>query len=278
MPAPPVNIMSVDVEEWFCVYNLTPHISFAEWSERESRVMQCMSRLLDQFDRHGVQATCFVLGWVAEHHPDLVAEIERRGHEIASHGYAHRLLTHMTEDEFRLDLLKSLEVLNSQARRPVQGFRAPSFSVTRKTPWAAKVLENAGLRYDSSVFPIGFHPDYGIGDAPLERFDLSDQIIEMPMSCVQVGSWRIPCSGGGYFRQFPYAATRALMKRCNAQGRGVNFYLHPWEIDPDQPRIQGMPASKRIRHYRNLEHTEARMEQMMSEFRFTTMRNVLGLA
>lgn len=277
MKPAPLNTMSVDVEEWFCVYNLTSHIAFNEWPSCESRVEKSMSRLLDLFDRHNVQSTCFVLGWVAEQHPDLVPEIERRGHEIATHGYSHRLLTHMTELEFRLDLLKSLEILNKQARRPVQGFRAPSFSITRNTPWAAKVMSEAGLLYDSSVFPIGFHPDYGIGDAPLGRYALSDSITEIPMSCVEFGPWRIPCSGGGYFRQFPYAVTRALMHRCNAGGRGVNFYLHPWEIDPGQPRIQGMAASKRIRHYRNLERTEARLEQMTAEFPFTSMRNTLGL-
>jgi polysaccharide deacetylase family protein (PEP-CTERM system associated) len=268
--------MSIDVEDWFCVYNLADQIRFEDWGSCESRVEASMLRLLDLFDRYQVQSTCFVLGWVAERHPDLVREIERRGHEIATHGYSHRLLTHMTEEQFRADLLKSLEILNKYAGQPVRGFRAPSFSVTKKTPWAAKVMSDAGLRYDSSVFPIGFHPDYGIGDAPLERYLLGGQIIEIPMSCVQMGRWRIPCSGGGYFRQFPYAVTRALMRRCQADGREVIFYLHPWEIDPGQPRMTRMALTKRVRHYRNIERTEERLQQMLTEFKFTSIRNLLS--
>jgi polysaccharide deacetylase family protein (PEP-CTERM system associated) len=270
------NIFSIDVEDWFCVYNLADRIRFADWADYESRVERNMARLLDLFDRHSVQATCFVLGWVAERHPDLVREIERRGHEIATHGYSHRLLTQMTEEEFHRDLSKSMEILTGQARRPIEGFRAPSFSVTRQTPWAARVLGNAGIRYDSSVFPIGFHPDYGIGDAPLGKYQLSESVLEMPMSCVKIGGRRIPCSGGGYFRQFPYGVTRKLMRMCNADGRPVVFYLHPWEIDPEQPRVGKMALSKRIRHYRNLDKTEERLERLLSDFRFTSMRRALG--
>ena len=268
----PINVMSIDVEEWFCVYNLSRVIPFQSWGECESRVEASMTRLLDMFDRHQVQATCFVLGWVAERHPDLVREIERRGHEIATHGYSHRLLTQMTEEEFRVDLLRSLEVLANCGSQPVRGFRAPSFSVTRRTPWAAKTMREAGLQYDSSVFPVGFHPDYGIGDAPLGNFMLDNEIMELPMSCARVGPWRIPCSGGGYFRQFPYALTRALMKRCHADGRPVMFYLHPWEIDPGQPRMGGMGTMKSVRHYRNLARTEERLERLMEDFAFTSIQ------
>jgi polysaccharide deacetylase family protein (PEP-CTERM system associated) len=272
-----LNIMSVDVEDWFCVYNLSHRIRFEEWATCESRVERNMTRLLDLFARHRIEATCFVLGWIAERFPDLVREIESRGHEIATHGYSHRLLTHMTEEEFRTDLGRSLEVLGKCASQPVRGFRAPSFSVTRKTPWAAPVLRNAGLRYDSSVFPLGFHPDYGIGDAPLGNYALGEQVIEIPLSCAKIGPWRIPCSGGGYFRQFPYGLTRALMRSCNADGRPVVFYLHPWEIDPDQPRVGGMGFSKQVRHYRNLHRTEERLEQLLGDFAFTSIRRTLPL-
>lgn len=278
MSTPPVrNVMSIDVEDWFCVYNLSRLTPFTDWPRQESRVEQSMQRLLDLFDRYNVEATCFVLGWVAEQHPGLVREIERRGHEIATHGYSHRLLTHMTEEEFRVDLKRSLEVLNSQARQPVQGFRAPSFSVTSQTPWAAAVLEECGLKYDSSVFPLGMHPDYGVPDAPLGQYWLNDKVIELPMSCAEVGRWRVPCSGGGYFRQYPYALSEHLMRRCNKQGRPVVFYLHPWEIDPGQPWINQLPYLKHVRHYRNLHRTEERLERMLEQFRFTSIRKVLGL-
>ena len=265
------NMLSIDVEDWFCVYNLSNYFPIAKWDSCESRVERNMGRLLDVFDRHRVKSTCFVLGWIAEKHPALVEEIESRGHEIATHGYSHRLLTQMTEEEFRTDLMRSMDVLSRQAKRPISGFRAPSFSVTRRTPWAAAVMSEAGMRYDSSVFPIGFHPDYGIGDAPLSPYTLGAGVTEIPMSCVEAGTWRIPCSGGGYFRQFPYSVTRRLMKRCNEAGRSVVFYLHPWEIDPGQPVVRQMPLSKRIRHYRNLGRTEERLERMLGEFRFTTM-------
>jgi polysaccharide deacetylase family protein (PEP-CTERM system associated) len=271
------NIMSIDVEDWFCVYNLSPVFPFASWAACESRVERSMTRLLDLFDRHQVEATCFVLGWIAERHPDLVREIERRGHEVATHGYSHRLLTQMNEEEFRADLGRSLEVLGRYVSQPVRGFRAPSFSVTRRTPWAGKVLRAAGLRYDSSVFPAGLHPDYGIADAPLEPYALEDGLLEIPMSCATLGRWRIPCSGGGYFRQYPYGLTRSLMRSCNAAGRPVVFYLHPWEVDPGQPRVKEIALSRRIRHYRNLEHTEERLERLMTDFRFTSIRRAVPL-
>jgi polysaccharide deacetylase family protein (PEP-CTERM system associated) len=272
------NVMSIDVEDWFCVYNLSTHIRFDEWPRMDSRVERTTLRLLEMFSRHQVAGTFFVLGWVAERFPDLVREIERRGHEVATHGYAHRLLTQMTAEEFRADLLRSLEVIGRAASQPVRGHRAPSFSVTQRTPWAAGIMREAGLAYDSSVFPLGFHPDYGIGDAPLEPYWLADGLREVPMSCAQVNGWRVPCSGGGYFRPYPYAMTRALMRRCNAQGRAVIFYLHPWEIDPEQPRVEALRWSKKFRHYHNLARTEERLERLLSDFRFGTMAQLLEAA
>ena len=270
------NVMSVDVEDWFCVHNLSGLIPYSEWDRCESRVERATLRLLDLFGRAGVEATFFVLGWVAERFPDLVREIERRGHEVASHGYSHRLLTFMRPDEFRADLLRSLEVLAGVASRPVRGFRAPSFSITPKTLWAADILRESGLGYDSSVFPVGLHPDYGIADASLTPYELTDGLTELPMGVAEVLGRRIPCCGGGYFRLFPYRLTRWLMRRCNAQGRAVVFYLHPWEIDPGQPRVAGLPWSKRFRHYNNLELAEERLERLVSDFSFTSARTMLA--
>jgi polysaccharide deacetylase family protein (PEP-CTERM system associated) len=265
------NAFSVDLEDWFCVQNLSAVIQRTQWEYCESRVEQNTLRLLDLFERRSVEATFFVLGWVAERHPDLVREIEHKGHEIATHGYSHTLLTQMTPDEFRADLDRSLEVLARCASTSVLGFRAPSFSVTRKTWWALDILRSRGLRYDSSVFPIGFHPDYGVADAPLDPYPAGG-VLEIPMSCARLLGRKVPCCGGGYFRIYPYALTRRLINACNLQGRPVIFYLHPWEIDPDQPRVAGLTAFKRFRHYKNLERTMARLEKLLGDFRFTSIR------
>jgi polysaccharide deacetylase family protein (PEP-CTERM system associated) len=265
------NILSVDLEDWFCVENLTGIIPNEKWPDCESRVERNTLRLLDLFSKHRVEATFFVLGWVAERFSDLIREVDRRGHEIATHGYAHHVLTRMTPDSFESDLRHSLDVLRACTGQPVRGFRAPSFSVTPKTLWAVDVLTRNGLRYDSSVFPVGFHPDYGIGNAPLEPHRWPNGLFEIPMSCAAVGGQRVPCSGGGYFRLYPYALTRALMRACNRQGRPVMFYVHPWEIDPEQPRV-AMPRLKRFRHYNNLDKTCERLDCMLGEFPFTSVR------
>ncbi|MGH7515129.1 MAG: XrtA system polysaccharide deacetylase [Gemmatimonadales bacterium] len=270
------NVMSVDVEDWFCVYNLSRLVPYADWAKCESRVEHNTVRLLDLFRKHEVEATFFVLGWVADRFPDLVREIEREGHEIASHGFSHRLLTFMSPQEFRADLQRSLEVLAKVTSQEVHGFRAPSFSLTRKTLWAVDILKETGIRYDSSVFPVGFHPEYGMVDADLRPHQLAPGLTELPMSVAEVFGRRIPCSGGGYFRLYPYAMTRWLMRRCNEQGRAVIFYLHPWEVDPEQPRVSGMSWSTRLRHYTNLAETEERLERLLGDFTFTSARKLIA--
>jgi polysaccharide deacetylase family protein (PEP-CTERM system associated) len=267
------NVFSVDLEDWFCVQNLSGIIPRDQWSQCESRVERNTLALLDLLSRHRVEATFFVLGWIAERFPGLVREVESRGHEIATHGYSHRLITSLTRDEFRADLEKSLDVLARCSSQSVRGFRAPSFSVTRKTWWALEIMRSAGIRYDSSIFPVGFHPDYGIPDFPLSAHRLPEGPFELPMSCAQVFGRKVPCSGGGYFRLFPYAATRALMRRCNEQGRPVIFYIHPWEVDPGQPRV-AMPALKKFRHYNNLGLTLDRLDRLLADFRFTSIRRL----
>ena len=265
------NVFSIDLEDWFCVQNLSGVIRREEWERCESRVERNTLLLLELLAHHRVEATFFVLGWIAERYPDLVREVERRGHEIATHGYSHRLLTSLTPEEFRADLERSLEVLARASSGPVRGFRAPSFSVTRKTWWAVKILRACGIQYDSSIFPVGFHPDYGIPDAPLNAYRLPEGVFELPMSCAEIFGRKVPCSGGGYFRLFPYAVTRALMRRCNRQGRPVIFYLHPWEVDPDQPRVD-LPVLKRFRHYNHLDRTAERLERLLEDFEFTSVR------
>jgi polysaccharide deacetylase family protein (PEP-CTERM system associated) len=271
-----LNVMSVDVEDWFCVHNLSRLIPYTDWDNQESRVERNTQRLLDLFAKHGVEATFFVLGWVADRFPDLVREIERRGHEVATHGYSHQLLTFMQPEEFRVDLLQSLEVLAKATSQEVRGFRAPSFSLTRQTMWAADILRQSGIQYDSSVFPMQFHPDYGMADADVRPYQLAEGLTELPMGVAEVLGRNIPCCGGGYFRLYPYMLTRALMRKSNTQGRPVIFYLHPWETDPGQPRITGMPWSKRFRHYNNLDKTEERLERLLGDFSFTSARKLIA--
>jgi polysaccharide deacetylase family protein (PEP-CTERM system associated) len=270
------NVMSVDVEDWFCVHNLSRLIPYADWDKCESRVERSTTRLLDLFGKHRVEATFFVLGWVADRFPDLVREIERRGHEVATHGYSHQLLTFMKPEDFRADLQRSLVVLARTTSQEVRGFRAPSFSLTKKTLWAVDILRESGIQYDSSVFPVAFHPDYGIADADLRPHRLAEGLTELPMGVAEVLGRRVPCSGGGYFRLYPYAVTRALMRRCNQQGRPVMFYLHPWEADPEQPRVAGLSWSKRFRHYNNLDRTEERLEWLLNDFAFTSARQLIA--
>jgi len=272
-----LNVMSIDVEDWFSVENMRGFIAREDWDKLESRVERNIARLLDLFAARQIEATFFVLGWIAERHPDMVREIARRGHEVATHGYSHNMLTRMTPEEFEADLARSLEMLARAGVSNVLGFRAPTFSVTRKTLWAVDVLKSRGLAYDSSVFPIGIHPDYGIADAPLTPHQYPNGIWELPMSCAEIFGKRIPCSGGGYFRLFPYPVMRTLLRRTNAQGRSVVFYLHPWEIDPEQPRVEALPRMKRFRHYNNLERTYARLERLLGDFRFTSARRLLRL-
>jgi len=267
-----INALSIDLEDWFCAHNL--RIDIADWDRTELRVRPSTERILNLCDKHNVKATFFVLGWVAERLPDLVREVERRGHEIASHGYSHRKLTEMTPDEFDADLRLALDVTRACSNQQIIGFRAPSFTVTKQTLWALDILAKHGIKYDSSIFPVKFHPTYGIPDTKLAIHDRG-ALTEVPLSVAELSGQRIPCSGGAYFRLFPYAVTRYLMQQCNRQGRPIIFYLHPWEVDPEQPR-QSLKLTERVRHYTNLNKTLLRLDRLLSEFQFTTIRNLIG--
>lgn len=268
-----LNALTIDLEDWFCAYNL--RLSIETWDSLDFRVVESTHLLLDLFQQHQVHATFFVLGWVAERAPELIREVERRGHEIATHGYSHTVLTELTPASFEQDIKKALAVTKACVSQPIRGFRAPSFTITQETLWALDILVQHGITYDSSIFPIGFHPDYGVADAPLEIHQ-RDGIIEVPMSVANVFNRRIPCSGGGYFRLLPYTITRQLMRRCNKQGRPVIFYLHPWEVDPNQP-TQSLSLSKRIRHYINLDKTLKRLDKLLNDFRFAPIKEIIRL-
>lgn len=273
-----VNAMTVDVEDYFQVSAFEGHVSRTEWTSFESRVCRTTDRLLQLFDEAGVVGTFFVLGWVAERFPDLVRRIAAHGHEIASHGYAHRQVHDQTPAEFAEDLRRARGVLESVSGRPVLGYRAPSYSITTRSMWAFDVLVDQGYAYDASVFPI-HHDRYGIPQSPRHPYRVNREagsLWELPGSTVRIGGQNLPIGGGGYFRLLPYAWTRRGIAHVNRnEGKPVMFYLHPWEIDPDQPRMGG-PLLSRFRHYRNLHKTEARLVRLLNEFKFGTALSMLS--
>jgi polysaccharide deacetylase family protein (PEP-CTERM system associated) len=273
------NALTFDVEEYFHAEAFARVLRPEEWPTLESRVTRSTERLLDILDRDRVRATFFVLGWVAERHPSLVREIASLGHEIACHGYGHRMIQHLTRQEFERDVTQAKRALEDTTGRPVLGYRAPTFSIMRETLWSLDVLSEAGFRYDSSIFPV-VHDRYGIPDAPRFPHRLKApngcEITEFPMSTVELLGRRLPVAGGGYFRLFPYGLTRRAIVRINTrEGQPAMVYLHPWEIDPDQPRLPVGPLT-RFRHLVNVGKTEARITRLLSDFSFAPAAEVLA--
>jgi polysaccharide deacetylase family protein (PEP-CTERM system associated) len=276
--SPIVNAMTIDVEDYFQVSAFEAHVSRGSWDHLESRVCRNTDRLLEIFESAQVDATFFVLGWVAERYPSLVRRIADAGHEIASHGYAHRLVYDTTPAEFREDLRRARGALEAACGQAVVGYRAPSYSITSRSLWAFDVLVEEGYLYDASVFPI-HHDRYGIPDAPRSMYQVTragGTLWELPGSTVRLGGQNLPIGGGGYFRLLPYSWTRRGIAHVNGnEGKPVTFYLHPWEIDPDQPRIEASLVS-RFRHYQNLGKTESRLRQLLSDFAFSSAISVLS--
>ncbi|HKB12959.1 MAG TPA: XrtA system polysaccharide deacetylase [Vicinamibacterales bacterium] len=276
MTPPVINAMTIDVEDYFHVSVFDGLVPRHAWDGMESRVVANTERLLQIFDDADVQATFFVLGWVAERFPQLVRTIAAQGHEIASHGYGHRLVYDLTPRAFRDDVRRAKDLLESTAGRQVYGYRAPSYSVTPKSLWALDVLIEEGYTYDASIFPI-HHDRYGIPISPRQPYVLhrTRPLVEAPGSTVRCGPFNLPIGGGGYFRILPYGWTRWGIKRLNErERRPAIFYLHPWEIDPDQPRLRA-PALGRFRHYFNLSRTEERLRALIRDFQFATMMTLL---
>lgn len=275
-----VNAMTIDVEDYFHVSVFDGLVPRDRWESLESRVAYNTDRLLGIFAAEGVSATFFVLGWVADRFPALVERIAAAGHEIASHGYSHRLIYDQTRQAFREDVRRSKALLEDASGQRVEGFRAPSYSITPKTLWAIDVLIEEGFRYDASIFPIR-HDRYGIPVSPRHPYVLRREcgsIIEAPASTVRWGSFNLPVAGGGYFRILPYEWTRWGIARINGrEQRPAIFYLHPWEVDPEQPRL-GAGRLGRFRHYRNLDQTETRLRSLLRDFAFAPLNRVLDLA
>ena len=272
-----VNAMTVDVEDYFQVSAFNRTVPHASWDSRESRVCRNTERLLDLFAGANIKATFFVLGWVAERFPGLVRRIVGEGHELASHGFAHRLVYAQTSREFREDIRSARAALESAGGCRVFGYRAPSYSIVRKSLWALDVLIEEGYVYDSSIYPVR-HDRYGIPDWTREVHRVrrpGGSIWELPGSTIRVAGTNLPIGGGGYFRLLPYGWTRHGIRRLNAANQPAIFYLHPWEIDPEQPRIAAGRLST-FRHYRNLALTEGRLRRLIAEFPFGRVTDVLA--
>ena len=272
-----VNAMTVDVEDYFHVASLAESIPRSRWNSMEYRAEQSTGRLLELFESRGVHATFFVLGWVADRSPALVRRIAAGGHEIACHGESHELVYRQAPEVFRKETVGSKRRLEDLIGAPVRGYRAASYSVTRQSLWALDVILDAGFEYDSSVFPIR-HDVYGLPDAPLYPTRMTAPsgraLVEFPLSTASFLGVRVPVAGGGYFRLLPYWLISSGLRQVNRKASPFVFYLHPWEVDPGQPRIDASFKS-RLRHYTNLDVCEARLARLVSEFRFGRMDEVL---
>jgi len=273
-----LNALTVDVEDYFHVAAFARDIDAKDWPTLPARVEENTRRILDVLDEAGVSATFFVLGWVAERHPALIREIHRRKHEVACHGLNHKLIYEQSPAEFRTETLRSKQLLEDLVSAPVLGYRAASYSITQASYWAVDIIAEAGFRYDSSIVPV-HHDLYGLPTASAEPHRLvterGSSIVEFPPTTYNLFGRRIPVAGGGYFRLYPYALTRFFLNKINrVQRRPFIFYLHPWEVDPDQPRIRTNLRS-RFRHYTNLGKTEPRLRRLIADFQFDTVRHVI---
>ena len=272
-----LNALTVDVEDYYQVEAFSQVVRREDWPKWESRVEKNTNLLLEMFARHNVKATFFTLGYVAETHPELVRQIANDGHEVACHSYHHRLIYHQTPEEFRQDVRNSKQLLEDIIGVPVIGYRAPTYSITEKSLWALDILIEEGFKYDSSIFPTR-HDRYGIPDA--ERFPHvlhrpAGEIIEFPPSTVQFGSTNIPISGGGYFRLLPYSLFKLGWQTLHRrESKPAIFFLHPWEVDPEQPVVPGTKLNI-WRHRVNLKRTEGRLNQLLNDFSFAPVRQVL---
>ena len=272
-PNPITHFFSVDVEEYFQVSAFERHVARESWTTYPDRLLGSMDWILDALGRRSMSGTFFTLGWIAQHRPGIVRRIADAGHEVASHGFWHRRVTTMTPDEFREDVRTSKDLLEQLSGKRVLGFRAPTFSIVPGHEWALEILAEEGYIYDSSLFPVA-RSGYGypnITPAP-HRFMLpnGETILELPMTMARVLGAGIPASGGGWFRQFPYAITHLAFAQRSRAGVPAMFYIHPWEIDPSQPRMQ-VSWLTRMRHYRGLDSTRDRLNRLLDEFNFTSV-------
>ncbi|MES2018670.1 MAG: XrtA system polysaccharide deacetylase [Pseudomonadota bacterium] len=270
------NAMTCDVEDYFQVSAFAPHIDRASWPARECRVEANIDRILALMDDGKVHATFFTLGWIAERYPSMVRRIVSAGHELASHGYSHLRASDQDLGQFTEDITSSKKLLEDIGGQQVRGYRAPSFSIGSANLWALDALLEAGYRYSSSIYPIA-HDHYGMPDAPRFAFypNGADGLLEVPITTVRMGSRNLPAGGGGYFRLLPYALSRWMMRRVNEDDQeSAIFYFHPWELDPGQPRPDGVGLKSRFRHYVNLGRMEGRVKALTRDFAWDRMDRI----
>lgn len=270
----PVNAMTVDVEDYFQVSAFEQHVQRSAWESRPLRVRHNTTQLLELFAEHQVSATFFVLGWIAQREPQLIRDIHSSGHEVASHGWSHRRVVHQQPEEFRQDVRRTKALLEDLTGEEVAGYRAASYSVSLDTLWALDILQEEGYVYSSSICPIR-HDLYGIPGFPRFAFRLHPEgILEIPVTTAVIAGRTVPCGGGGWFRLAPYRASRWALRRVNREQQPVVFYLHPWEIDHQQPRIEGIGMRTRFRHYLNLRRTFPRLRQLLQDFDWDRMDHI----
>ncbi|MBD3676019.1 MAG: DUF3473 domain-containing protein [Planctomycetaceae bacterium] len=270
-----INAFTVDVEDYFQVSAFAKEVPTSQWDQYQLRVVPNTLRILDLMEKHQVRGTFFVLGWVADKEPQLVREIANRGHEIGTHSYWHRLVYEQTPTEFADDLQQSIDILQEITGQPITSYRAPSFSITARSQWALSILKDSNIQFDSSIFPI-VHDRYGVPDAEPRPHQIQLEpdgptINEFPPSVHRKWSLNLPISGGGYFRLYPYPMSRHLLRKVNSQHFSpFMFYIHPWEVDPEQPRVKSSLRS-RFRHYQNLKTTLPKLDKLLQTFRFGTL-------
>lgn len=272
---PVTNALTIDFEDWYQGLEI-PH---TEWDGFEDRITFAGDKLLQILDDAGVKATFFILGYIAEKHPEIVKRIEADGHEVGTHGFSHSLIYRQTPEVFRSEMSRAVGFLQDLTGRPVLGHRAPFFSITKESLWALDILGSLGIRYDSSIFPV-LNYRYGIADAPRFPYEIECngfKFTEFPISTLKVGKMTIPISGGAYFRIYPYPLTRQFLRAANRDGKPFTFYLHPWELDPGHPRVEVPRRVARMTHYFNLGATERRFRRLLRDFRFAPMKDVLNI-
>ena len=269
------NALTIDVEDYFQVSAFAPHIDRADWDSCECRVERNVAHILAMLEEHGVKATFFTLGWIAERYPGVVRDIVAGGHELASHGYGHQRASDLKPDTFFEDIRSAKALLEDLGGTEVKGYRAPSFSIgAHNRHWAFECLARAGYRYSSSVYPVK-HDHYGMPDAPRFAHVSHAPLLEVPPTTVRAFNRNWPASGGGYFRLMPYVLSRHLITRVNRRdGEAAVFYFHPWEIDVAQPRVAGINAKTRFRHYVNIHRMEKRLVRLLKDFRWGRMDNI----
>ena len=267
----------MDVEDWFHVSVFRNIIAYRDWDNQESRIIPNICRILRLFEEHHIKGTFFILGWLAERYPEIVLTIRKYGHEIGSHSYAHRIIYEMSRKEFAQDLDQSISMLEDITREKVLFYRAPSYSITRDSLWALELLSERGIQCDSSLFPVK-HDLYGLTGFPRFPFALNftngQRLIEFPLSTLRLYGGNMPIAGGGYLRLFPFWLIKWGIRNLNQKGKPAIIYFHPWELDPGLPRVEASLFS-RFRHYTNLEATENRIRNLVSEFKFAPIGKVI---